>query len=494
MVRPGGLWQKDSQDGGGASGRALQVFHGRLLVGGAFQTAGGVSSRNVAQWDGEHWLPIPGNTHGLDDRVQVLIEHRGELIAGGWFRQAGGTELNFIGQWDGSRWESLGLGVDSGVFALASYRGDLIAGGWFAMAGGAPAAGIARWDGQAWHPMGTGVEGGVVLALYEYGEHLIVGGTFDRAGGRLSPRIARWNGTQWLPFADGIAGSFGGAVYDLETYHGQLVAAGDFGIASGQHIRSIALWDGVEWQPLGDGLTHDEYDTWFPMVVVRSTVVFDNRLVAAGYFTHADGCPAMNIACWNGAEWRPMGDGLAKTVESLCVYEGRLVAAGRMRTDLGSPWDHVAQWDGLQWSCLGSGICTNSYPSILAMAEFDGDLYFGGLFHDAGDRPADHIARWTDTSRGTADGPRHLRVMPNPVREGSVIQYFLPGARIVDLTLHDITGRIVSRLASTEQGGGWHALSWSGLDDEGRRLASGVYLLRVDSGSKTTTGRILLVD
>ncbi len=310
----------------------------------------------------------------------------------------------------------------------------------------------------------------------------------------MSPRIARWNGTQWLPFAQGVAGSFGGYIYDLETYHGQLVAAGEFGIAGGQHIRSIALWDGAAWRPLGDGLAPDEYEILFPTTGVQSMAVFDDCLVAAGYFSRADDQPVRNIACWDGVKWHAMGNGIDDEVERVCVYEGRLVAGGTMREDFHSPWDHVAQWDGLGWSGLGSGICTAWSPSILAMAEYDGDLYFGGLFYDAGDRPADYIARWTDTGRVISAGPRRLCIMPNPVREGSVIRYFLPGARNIDLTLHDVTGRMVSRFISTEQGGGWHSLSWVGRDDDGRRLPAGVYFLRADTGQAAATGRVLLVE
>jgi trimeric autotransporter adhesin len=472
-------------------GSALQVFQGRLIVGGSFDTAGPMACRGIAQWDGSSWLTLPGATHGLDGRVQALTRHGDALIAGGWFHRSGETELSRIGQWDGSTWSPLGAGVDSTVMALASYRGDLIAGGWFTRAGGDSAAGIARWDGQAWHPLGSGVERGGVLALHVVGEDLIVGGTFERAGGKASPAIARWDGTQWTPLAEGAAAHIGGEVYALETYSGELYAAGDFGIAGGRTIQSIARWDGSAWQPLGDGLTRREYRSW-ARVVVRSLAVFDDRLVAAGTFAGAGGRPAANIACWDGATWQSMGEGLENDyiydVESLCAYEGRLVAGGAFR-------GHVAQWDGLAWSCMGSGACRNwKVPlGILALCEYDGDLYLGGDLLEAGDRPADYIARWTDPNRGVAQGPRRLRIVPNPVREESVLHYYLPGPRSVDLTLHDVTGRMVSRLASAEQGGGWHALSWSGRDAKGTRLPPGVYFLHFDNGVSTGTGRILLV-
>ena len=70
---------------------------------------------------------------------------------------------------------------------------------------------------------------------------------------------------------------------------------------------------------------------------------------------------------------------------------------------------------------------------------------------------------------------------PNPFNAGTLISYSVPSASRVILDIFNIHGQ---RVAAMEQGlraAGTHTVSWTGLDAEGRPLASGVYfyLLRL---------------
>ena len=47
------------------------------------------------------------------------------------------------------------------------------------------------------------------------------------------------------------------------------------------------------------------------------------------------------------------------------------------------------------------------------------------------------------------------------------------------LTIYDVTGRRVRILTRGSRKAGNYALRWDGLDDEGRRVASGVYLAQL---------------
>jgi hypothetical protein len=93
--------------------------------------------------------------------------------------------------------------------------------------------------------------------------------------------------------------------------------------------------------------------------------------------------------------------------------------------------------------------------------------------------------------------PRRLTLLgaaPNPFNPQTTIAFYLPVAGEVGLDLHDLTGRVVrSLIPGTPFGPGRHDVSWDGLDDTGRDVASGVYVCRIKVGAETRTTRLVLV-
>src|SRR5262249_50079227 len=135
------------------------------------------------------------------------------LFVGGEFGSAGGISTNNIAAWDGSAWSSMGSGLSGSgssvgaVHAIAIYDDGagpaLFAGGWFTDAGGSPASHVAKWDGSTWSPLGSGLAGALtdVRALVVFddgtGPALYVGGSFTSAGGAPAEDLARWDGSSW---------------------------------------------------------------------------------------------------------------------------------------------------------------------------------------------------------------------------------------------------------------------------------------------------------
>ncbi len=77
-----------------------------------------------------------------------------------------------------------------------------------------------------------------------------------------------------------------------------------------------------------------------------------------------------------------------------------------------------------------------------------------------------------------ADGT--LGVYPNPCGGGGTrILYSVPRAGVIDVSVYDVAGRLVRRLASGSVDGGERALEWDGRDDGGMNAPSGVYLVRL---------------
>jgi enediyne biosynthesis protein E4 len=84
---------------------------------------------------------------------------------------------------------------------------------------------------------------------------------------------------------------------------------------------------------------------------------------------------------------------------------------------------------------------------------------------------------------------------PNPFNSDTMIRFALPAAGDVDLTIFNLAGQRVAKLAQGMREAGTHTISWDGRDDSGRALASGVYLYRLQTGNgqKVETRKLVLM-
>jgi hypothetical protein len=69
---------------------------------------------------------------------------------------------------------------------------------------------------------------------------------------------------------------------------------------------------------------------------------------------------------------------------------------------------------------------------------------------------------------------------PNPFNPTTEIAWSIPRRSRIELDVYDLAGRLVKRLVASEiREAGPHRSEWNGLDDQGRAVASGVYLYRL---------------
>jgi hypothetical protein len=83
---------------------------------------------------------------------------------------------------------------------------------------------------------------------------------------------------------------------------------------------------------------------------------------------------------------------------------------------------------------------------------------------------------------------------PNPFNSVTSIRYDLPEAAHVDLEVFDVSGRLVRRLIDhrlTEPGR--YTTVWNGRNDEGLRVAPGIYFMRLAAGTETEIERTILL-
>jgi hypothetical protein len=89
--------------------------------------------------------------------------------------------------------------------------------------------------------------------------------------------------------------------------------------------------------------------------------------------------------------------------------------------------------------------------------------------------------------------PVLLAPQPNPFSGTTRIDFVLPAAGRVDLAVYDVAGRLVSSLVSETLGAGPHSASWDGVGANGRSAAAGTYFVRLNSGGRSETRRVLLL-
>jgi hypothetical protein len=82
-------------------------------------------------------------------------------------------------------------------------------------------------------------------------------------------------------------------------------------------------------------------------------------------------------------------------------------------------------------------------------------------------------------------------VSPNPFSMHLNVQFSLPEATSVKISLFDLLGRQVGVLIDGSLTPGYHWVYWSPMDWIGLRLSSGTYLLRMQAGSFVETKTVV---
>ena len=81
---------------------------------------------------------------------------------------------------------------------------------------------------------------------------------------------------------------------------------------------------------------------------------------------------------------------------------------------------------------------------------------------------------------------------PNPFNGATAIHFAVPGGE-VRLDLFDLLGQKIATLVHGPREAGAYVSRWDGRDDDGRELASGVYLYRLQAGKGAVETRKLLL-
>lgn len=97
---------------------------------------------------------------------------------------------------------------------------------------------------------------------------------------------------------------------------------------------------------------------------------------------------------------------------------------------------------------------------------------------------------------GTSASPENISLFqnyPNPFNQETIIKYSLPSDCAVRLFVYNLLGERVRTLVDEPKSAGNYEIRWEGKDDQGKELASGVYLYRLHAGKFTQSNKMLLL-
>ena len=82
---------------------------------------------------------------------------------------------------------------------------------------------------------------------------------------------------------------------------------------------------------------------------------------------------------------------------------------------------------------------------------------------------------------------------PNPFNPITKMNYQLPKRSRVIISIYNVVGQEVRTLLNEDQDYGVHSITWNGVDQYGKAMATGVYFARMSTGSFSQTKKMLLL-
>ena len=145
-----------------------------------------------------------------------------------------------------------------------------------------------------------------------------------------------------------------------------------------------------------------------------------------------------------------------------------------------------------------ASLTTTTADDISPTLPMDG--YYTVVVEDAGADQTGNYSLKVDLSGGvTGIGdtpPAQLALhpgAPSPFAQSTRIDYDLPSPDHVRIGVYDVTGARIRTLVDESRPTGRFAATWDGRDDAGRRVASGVYYLRMETHGAIQNQKVVLV-
>jgi hypothetical protein len=99
----------------------------------------------------------------------------------------------------------------------------------------------------------------------------------------------------------------------------------------------------------------------------------------------------------------------------------------------------------------------------------------------------------TDVKEAEKEQKQSLVAYPNPFNHHINIEYYLPQATGVSLSIYDVNGKIVRTLEKAVGKTGYNRTVWNGIDDNSSTVPDGIYIIRMDYSAFSETYKLMLL-
>jgi len=95
-------------------------------------------------------------------------------------------------------------------------------------------------------------------------------------------------------------------------------------------------------------------------------------------------------------------------------------------------------------------------------------------------------------SEPTLQNKANLNIYPNPVNNSSIVSFTLPRCSTVKLSVYNVSGQLINTLLDKKMDKGTHQINWAAADNSGRKLNSGIYFLKLETGNVVETIKVVV--
>ena len=82
---------------------------------------------------------------------------------------------------------------------------------------------------------------------------------------------------------------------------------------------------------------------------------------------------------------------------------------------------------------------------------------------------------------------------PNPFNPVTNLSYDLPEDALVNITIYDMMGKVVSTLVNGQQSAGFKTLQWNATNNSGMPISAGLYIYTIQAGEFSQTRKMILL-
>ena len=423
-------------------------------------------------------------------------------------------------EYNGSSWNQLGNDIDgeaagnqSGWSISISNNGNRIAIGAPSNNSGSGHVRVYEYNGSSWSQLGSDIDGettgdlsGRAVNLSGDGNRVAIGAESNDDNGYNAghARVYEYNGSNWVQLGSDIdgesAGDQSGCSVSISN-DGSIVAIGargnDAGIGPNTgHVR-VYEYNGNSWNQLGSDIDGEDYGDEFGWSVSMNndgTVVGiggpNNYGNGIGFATgHA------RVYEYNGSNWVQLGSDIdGETTGDQSGWsvsmndDGTIIAIGALFS--GSSWGQVRiyKYNGSWWSQVVSDIygetAGDQSGSSVSLSSNGATVGIGAPENDGNGNNSGHVRIYNNATLSIQDNSfgTDFSVYPNPSHGLSKIQLG-ENYNTVSVNVLNVLGK---QVASQKYN------NTSEVDLNTQEYATGIYFIKVQSGTKGATIKLVV--